>query len=109
MHQEFTAENKVDSGGLPAGGSVEGLGLDVVWQAGPLRVGGTWISPNGAFVETLIDAVIQRIRWYQTVEGGRFSCRQNALAITKLEEANHWLDDRTKERQERGVEGTHEP
>jgi hypothetical protein len=34
-----------------------------------------------------------------------FPCRENALSITKIEEAIHWQDARTKDRQRRAVEG----
>ena len=34
-----------------------------------------------------------------------FPCRENALTITKIEEAIHWQDARTKDRQRRSVEG----
>ncbi len=34
-----------------------------------------------------------------------FPCRENSLTITKIEEAIHWQDARTKDRQKRGVEG----
>jgi len=34
-----------------------------------------------------------------------FPCRENALTITKIEEALHWQDHRTKDREKRGVEG----
>lgn len=35
-----------------------------------------------------------------------FPCRENSLTITKIEEAIHWQDARTKDRQSRLVEGT---
>ena len=35
-----------------------------------------------------------------------FSCRENALTITKIEEAIHWQEARTKDRMRRNVEGT---
>jgi len=35
-----------------------------------------------------------------------FPCRENALTITKIEEAIHWQEARTKDRLKRGVEGT---
>ena len=35
----------------------------------------------------------------------KYSCRENALAITKLEEALMWLAKRTANRAARGVEG----
>jgi len=34
-----------------------------------------------------------------------FPCRENALTITKIEEAIHWQDARTKDRLSRQVEG----
>jgi hypothetical protein len=38
----------------------------------------------------------------------KFPCRENALAITKLDEALLWLEKRTRDRVARGVEGKHE-
>lgn len=35
----------------------------------------------------------------------RFPCRENALTITKIEEAIHWQEARTKDRERRNVEG----
>ena len=37
-----------------------------------------------------------------------FPCRENALTITKIEEAIHWQDARTKDRKKRLVEGKNE-
>jgi len=37
-----------------------------------------------------------------------FPCRENALTITKIEEALHWQYARTKNRIKRGVEGKNE-
>lgn len=37
-----------------------------------------------------------------------FPCRENALTITKIEEAIHWQEARTKNRIKRGVEGKNE-
>ena len=34
-----------------------------------------------------------------------FPCRENALTITKIEEAIHWQEARTRDRQKRSVEG----
>ena len=105
MIDSFIAENHDDRGGNPAGGRVEGVGLSIDWQDGPLGRGEDRIEPNGAFVETVVAAVIQRIEYYQS---GKFKCRENALAITKLEEALHWMNHRTANRETREVEGTHE-
>ncbi len=104
MQQPFKARNVDDADGNPAGGSVEAIGLSITWQDGPLGRGADRAEPNGAFVETVIAAAKQRIEYYQD---GKFKCRENALAITKLEEALHWLQHRTHERERREVEGTH--
>ena len=108
MLDEFEARNFEDEGGNPSGGEVRGVGLYINWQQGPLGRGEERKEPNGAFVETVIAAAKQRIEFYQTVGLGRFSCRENALAITKLQEALFWLNYRTEQRELRGVEGTHE-
>jgi len=39
----------------------------------------------------------------------RFPCRENALTITKLEEAMAWQEKRTKNRVKAGVEGFNQP
>lgn len=60
---------------------------------------------NGVSNEALLAIVIDRLQCFQT---SSFSCRENSLALTKLEEALHWLKHRTESRLQRGVEGTHE-
>ena len=51
---------------------------------------------------SLLAIVIDRLRAFQA---GPFACRENALALTKIEEAQHWLLHRTRARMTRGVEG----
>ena len=58
---------------------------------------------NGCHNEDLILVVLDRLRGAQA---GDFSCRENAIAITKLEEALLWLNYRTNARTARGVEDT---
>lgn len=95
--------NFKDEHGNPTGGYVEGLGLKIEWQNGPRRIESEEMKPaNGAFVEDAIIAAKQRLEFFQE---SQYKCRENALAITKLEEALHWLEHRTKDRQKRGVEG----
>lgn len=106
MLDRFTAKNFIDpSSGkaVPAGGFVSGVGLHIDWQSGPLGRDADRLEPNGAFVETVIAAAVQRIYFYQE----HFPCRENALAITKLEEALLWLQSRTARREAAGTEGTH--
>jgi hypothetical protein len=105
MQQKFKSlSNGLDDNGNPAGGHVSAKGLDIVWQNGPLGRGEDRKEPNGSFVETVIAAALQRIQFYQN---GKFGCRENAIAITKLEEALLWLNKRTQDREARAVEGTH--
>lgn|SRR3990167_2317938 len=107
MLAPFNAANEVDDAGNPTGGYAKGTGMDIMWQAGPLGRDLERIAPNGAFVETVIAAAKQRIEFYQSASKGKFACRENAVAITKLDAALMWLDKRTKDREQRQVEGTH--
>lgn len=112
--QQIAENHWNDADGNPAGGATSGVGIKIDWQDGPLRVpnddpapsapGFLEREPNGAFVEGVIRAAIGRLQYYQS---SKFRCRENALAITKLEEALHWLDSRTRDREAKGVEGTH--
>lgn len=106
MRQDLISTHLVDGDGNPSGGTASAVGLYITWQDGPLGRGEERKKPNGAFVETVICAALGRIQWYQ--EDQRFRCRENALAITKLEEALHWLEARTARREAAGTEGTHE-
>ena len=99
--------NDVDSTGNPTGGFVTGRGLTIEWQRGTLGRDNDRQEPNGAFVETVIEAARQRIAFYQKASNGKFACRENAIAITKIEEALLWLNKRTQDREARQVEGTH--
>jgi hypothetical protein len=104
MLQQITGNHKTNGDGTPAGGDTVGIGIEIIWQNGPLGRGPERKAPNGAFVEGVIAAAIDRIQFYQNTQ---FSCRENALAITKLEEALLWLQKRTMDREAREVEGTH--
>lgn len=70
------------------------------FQDGPIQ------SPadfNGITNEALLAVLIDRMRGFQS---GQFACRENAVALTKMEEALMWLQKRTLDRMKRGVEGT---
>jgi len=60
---------------------------------------------NGCAQEDLLAIVIHRLKGFQS---GKFPCRENAIALTKIEEALHWLQARTTDRMSRGVEGKNE-
>lgn len=102
--QEIVVENRQDENGNPSGGSVKAVGIQINWQDGPLGRDANRKEPNGAFVEGVISCAIQRLEYFQN---SKFKCREDALAITKLEEALHWLNSRTARREKRSVEGTH--
>lgn len=104
MIDKYEYCNFNNENGNPAGGEVHGRGLTIRWQNGPLGRDEARLEPNGAFVETVIDAAKQRIEHYQK---SNFKCRENALAITKLEEALHWLSSRAQRRENQEVEETH--
>lgn len=97
-------QHKVDDNGNPAGGDTHGVGFDIEWQNGPLAVDGVRKEPNGAFVEDVILAVIGRIEFYQK---SKFHGIHNAVALGNLYAALEVLQERTRDREQRGVEGTH--
>lgn len=106
MKQEVVGKHFDDENGNPAGGETSGVGIKIEWQNGPLGrpEDGTRKEQNGAFVEGVIAAALDRLEYYQR---SKFKCRENALAITKLEEALHWCGHRTAKREAQKVEGTH--
>jgi hypothetical protein len=72
----------------------------IMFQNGPIAE----VGVNGITQEVLLAIVVDRLRSFQA---GPYACRENAIALTKVEEAMHWLQQRTIARMRRGVEGTH--
>jgi len=72
----------------------------IVFQNGTIPENGV----NGLTQEVLLAIVADRLRSFQK---GPYACKANACALTHIEEAQHWLQQRTIERMRRGVEGTH--
>ena len=98
----FNANHEYIVVAAPAEG--EEIGLDnpyakVNFQKGPIKENGV----NGCHNEDLIAIVIDRL---QCLNQGDFACRENSIAITKLEEALLWLNKRTQDRIARNVDGT---
>jgi hypothetical protein len=80
-----------------------GVGPDsfhLSFQSGPVLEAGV----NGLQSEQLIAVLVHRLG----VLNKAFPCRENSIAITKLEEARLWLEKRTADRKARGVEGTNQ-
>jgi len=73
--------------------------VSILFQNGPISE----VGVNGISNESLLAILVHRLQCFQA---GQYACRENALALTKLEEAMHWLHHRTRERAARGVEGT---
>lgn len=93
-HFRVYAVMPLDSNGCPVNELAE-----IHFQEGPIKECGV----NGVCNEDLIAMVICRLEHFQKSE---FACRDNAVAITKLEEALLWLKKRTIGRENRNVEGT---
>ena len=70
----------------------------VDFQKGPVQENGV----NGVTNESLLAILIHRTKELNN----QYPCRENAIAITKMEEALMWFDKRTADRIERNVEGT---
>ncbi len=110
--------------GIELIGGVKNTGhhkLQLDFQNGPIKE----VGSNGFTNEALIAVVIDRLRGFQhkrivqagsdtpTVKlgfdfnsRGQYACRENAVALTHLEDALMWLQKRTRDRLARGVEGT---
>lgn len=71
----------------------------ITFQNGPIAEAGV----NGISNEALLAIVEDRMVGFQS---GQYSCRENAIALTKIQEAMMWLQKRTRDRIARGVEGT---
>lgn len=73
------------------------------FQNGPIA---TPADFNGLTNEALLAVTIDRMRGFQA---GPYKCRENAIALTHMEEALMWLQKRTRDRLARGVEGKNLP
>jgi len=74
--------------------------LSFTIQNGPVKENGI----NGCQVDTIIETAKKILEGLNK----NFPCRENSAAITKLDEALHWLEHRKKNREQRGVEGTNQ-
>lgn len=87
--------------GVSATGSASSKFASISFQNGPIGEHGV----NGCHNEDLLAIVLHRLQCFQS---GAFPCKENEMAILKIEEAIHWLNSRTRDRQKRGVEGKSE-
>lgn len=116
VNPNIRAVNIVDDNGNPTAGQVNLVtgapdadnieALRIVWQSAPrAKADGTLAAPNGAFIEDVLWAALQRLEFFQQ---SQYRDRGNALAITHIEGALQALKDRQLERSHRNVEGKHE-
>ena len=66
-------------------------------QSGPVKEFGI----NGCQIDDVIEWAKEKIEEFNA----KFPCRENSLAVTKLDEALLWLQKRKADRERRGVEG----
>jgi len=76
---------------------VNGNKITLTIQDGPIKE----VGVNGVQVTDML-AYTNEI--YKSLNDA-FSCRENSLTIIKIEEALHWQEARTKDRERRNVEG----
>lgn len=61
-------------------------------------------ATHGILDTDLLEIVRDRLKGFQS---GEFACRENAIALTHIEEALLWMNKRVEERIERNVLGTY--
>lgn len=74
---------------------------NINFQKGPVKENGH----NGVTETALLAVLIDRLQCFQNSE---FKCKENAVALTHLEDAMNWLNRRTIQRTLRNVEGTNQ-
>ena len=119
MRTPITAHHFDSEEGNPAGGSTFGNGFAIAWQNGPLGRHSahcdlsdplgcasdcTRKTQNGAFVEDIIAAAVDRLEYYQASD---FASSYNEEALNHLHSALMALEARTADREHRAVEGPH--
>jgi hypothetical protein len=82
-------------------GSVTGELCHISFQNGPIKE----VGVNGVTQEALLAIVIDRLKSFQA---GPYACESNQKALDYSMLALSFLQDRTRARIARGVEGTHE-
>jgi hypothetical protein len=84
---------------VPTTGNAKGIRIE--FQNGPIQE----VGVNGISQEALLAIVEDRLLGFQS---GDYACRENAIALGRVQEAMMWLHKRTRDRMVRGVEGTNE-
>jgi hypothetical protein len=77
--------------------TVDAIAVTFTGQRGAIKEHGV----NGCQVDDLLMFTLGTLQTFNK----KFPCRENSIAITKIEEALHWLDARKRDREARNVEG----
>lgn len=72
-------------------------GVVIKFQKGAMALG-----RNGVTTEELLNVLIDHLQGFQR---GKFACRENAIALTNIETAKLWINERARLRTEQGVKG----
>lgn len=89
-----------ECGSVAIGVNVSPSGVSFLGQRGPIKE----VGVNGCQIDDMIEFARRTIEVFNK----KFPCRENSRAITKLQEAEMWLRERTRNREARGVEGTNQ-
>lgn len=68
-----------------------------IGQRGPMKD----VGVNGCQIDDILTFCLGTLQTFNK----KFPCRENSLAISELQSVLHWLEERTRDRDERGVEG----
>ena len=79
---------------------IEKTAADIQFQCGPRK---EFDSVHGVLDTDLLEIVRDRLKGFQS---GEYACRENACALTHIEEALMWMNRRVEDRIERCVIGT---
>lgn len=103
-HTAFDSQHWSTPESQPQGGCSYGVGFTISWQHGPLVREGKRYAPNGAFVEAIVGAAVDRLVFYQH---SPYATTENDEAIEHLQAALRAMHRRTDDRVKRQVEGTY--
>lgn len=99
--KEFNSRERAypfDGGLVAVGVDVHSRGVTFTGQRGPVGE----VGVNGCQIDQMIEFARKTLEVFNM----KVPSRETSLAITKLQEAEMWLKERTRVREERGVEGT---
>jgi hypothetical protein len=82
-------------------GDTKPLLAEIKFQKGPIKE----VGVNGIFIEDLLNICADQLEQFQASD---FATRENACALTHIQEALMWLKKRTEDRDLRNVLGVYQ-